>query len=154
MTTLRAALPRRAYAKQIDSEVFTPALVVNGSTIVIGSQTGAVEAALLASKTLPVGVSLRAVGDALALEIGVTPGPVRVQRVTYDPEHTTDVGAGENNGTRLREFRIVREVETLTEQDPTPRVLMTRPSPRGLGLVILVQSMDLRIMGAAHLPPV
>jgi hypothetical protein len=151
----RAATARQqAYARQIGADVFTPALVVDGSAVVIGSQSAAVERALVGATALPVGVTVRAQGEALALEIGPAAGPVRVQRITYDPEHATDVVAGENGGTRLREFRIVREFETLTDQNPAPGLLTTKPPTPGQGLVILVQSMDLHIVGAAHLPPV
>ena len=51
------------------------------------------------------------------MEVGAAPGPVRALRIVYDPEHATDVAAGENDGERLREYRIVREVETLADWD-------------------------------------
>jgi hypothetical protein len=78
---------------------------------------------------------------------------VRVQSVVYDPEHATDVDAGENEGARLREYRIVRSVETLAAWDGTARVLTTRLPEAGQGLSVLLQSSDLRVLGAADLPP-
>ena len=77
---------------------------------------------------------------------------MRALRIVYDPEHATDIGAGENDGTRLREYRIVREVETLSEWDGAARRLSAKPPGPGQGLVILVQSAELRILGAADLP--
>ena len=87
------------------------------------------------------------------MEVGAAPGPVRALRIVYDPEHATDVAAGENDGERLREYRIVREVETLADWDGAARRFTAKPAGPGQGQVILVQSADLRILGAADLPP-
>ena len=54
---------------------------------------------------------------------------------------------------RLREYRVVREVETLAEWDGTARRFTVKPPGPGQGQAILVQSADLRILGAADLPP-
>ena len=89
----------------------------------------------------------------MAVEVGAAPGPVRALRIVYDPEHATDVAAGENDGERLREYRVVREVETLAEWDGAARRFTAKPPGPGQGQVILVQSPDLRILGAADLPP-
>ena len=63
----------------------------------------------------------------MAVEVGAAPGPVRALRVVYDPEHATDVAAGENDGERLREYRIVREVETLADWDGAARRFTAKP---------------------------
>jgi hypothetical protein len=78
---------------------------------------------------------------------------VQVQRIAYDPVSETNVGAGENDGARLREYRIVREVETLAEWDGAARRLFARPATPGQGLAVLVQSGDMRVIGAANLKP-
>jgi hypothetical protein len=149
----RAATDRqRSYARQLGSEVFTPALVVDGGRVVVGSERGAVEAAIGAARALPIAVTLSHAGD--SVEVSAASGPVRAQRIVYDPEQATAVGAGENDGARLREFRIVRAVETLAEWDGAARRISTTPAGPGQGLAILVQSADLRILGAADLPPV
>lgn len=150
----RAATTRqKAYAHRLGSDVFTPALVVDGSKVVVGSQRAAVEAAIEAASVLPVAVTLSRSEDATVVEVGAAPGPVLAQRFIYDPEQATDVGAGENDGARLREFRIVREVETLAEWDGAARRFLTKLPGPGQGQVILVQSADLRVLGAADLPP-
>jgi hypothetical protein len=81
------------------------------------------------------------------------PGRVRALRIVYDPEHATRVGAGENQGARLTEYRIVRSVETLAEWDGASRTLATALPAAGQGLSVLVQSADLRVIGAADLSP-
>jgi hypothetical protein len=147
-----ATARQQAYARQLGGGVFTPALVVNGATVVVGSERAAVDAAIAAAATLPVAVTLHRSEDTIAVDIGAASGPVRVQRIVYDPEHATDVSAGENDGTRLREYRIVREVETLADWDGTARRLAAKPPGPAQGLAIIVQSADLRILGAADLP--
>jgi hypothetical protein len=147
-----ATARQQAYARQLGGDVFTPALVVDGAQVVVGSVRGSVEAAIAAAKALPVPVALGRSEDIVAVEIGASSARVRALRIVYDPEHATDIGGGENGGTRLREYRIVREVETLSEWDGGARRLSAKPPGAGQGLVILVQSAELRILGAADLP--
>ena len=144
---------QRAYARQLSSAVFTPALVINGAKFLVGSDRAAVETAIVAAAALPVAVTLSRTEDGTVLEIGAAPGPVRVLRAVYDPEHATVVSAGENDGARLHEYRIVREVETLGEWDGSARRFAVQAPGLGQGQVILVQSADLRVVGAAEQPP-
>src|SRR4051794_25203459 len=152
----RAATDRqRAYARQLGGGVFTPALVVDGAAVVVGSQSASVEAAISAANPLPVAVTISRTEGAVTVDIGAAPGPVHALRVVYDPEHATDIGAGENDGERLREYRVVRDVETLGEWAGTARRFTLKPPGPGQGQAILVQSADLgipgRILGAADL---
>ena len=41
------------------------------------------------------------------------PAPVTGMLVTYDPRQRTQVGAGENGGRQLVEYRVVRDVTTI-----------------------------------------
>lgn len=150
----RAATARqRAYAHRLDSVVFTPALVVDGNNVVVGSERVAVEAAIQAASALPVPVTFSRSEGALAAEIGAASGPVQLQRIVYDPERATDIDAGENDGRQLHEFHIVREADILSEWDGASRRFAVKPAAPGQGLVILVQSPELRVLGAADLPP-
>jgi hypothetical protein len=151
--TRTATERQQAYAAKIGGGVFTPALVVNGSRVVIGSQQHEVEAAIAAAATLPVAVKLAVADGGLSVEVGATAQQVRVQRIVYDPEHVTGVDAGENDGTRLHEYRIVREVDTLGSLDGVAGQFSTKQAAAGQGQVILVQSADLRVLGAVDLPP-
>jgi hypothetical protein len=144
---------QRAYARRLGSVVFTPALVVDGGNVVVGSDHAAIETAIEAASALPVLVTLSRSEDGATVEIGAGPGPARALRVVYDPEHATAIGAGENEGQRLHEYRIVREVETLGEWDGSARRFAAKAPGPGQGQVILVQSADLRVVGAADVPP-
>ena len=143
---------QQAYARQLGNEVFTPALVIGGARIVVGSDRHAVETAIDAAATMPVQVTLSRAADSTAVEIGTGAGPLRALRVVYDPQQATDVAAGENEGERLREYRIAREVETLGEWDGAARRFTVKSPGPTQGQVILVQSADLRIIGAADQP--
>ena len=143
--------------------MFTPALVLDGTSMVIGSDRAAVETAIAAAGTLPVTVTLSRSGDGMAgdgmaedgmaVEIGAGAGQMQALRIVYDVERATAVAAGENRGERLHEYRIVREVETLAEWAGGARRFTAKlPGPRQ-GQAILVQTADLRIVGAADQAP-
>jgi len=150
----RAATDRqKAYARQLDSIVFTPALVVNGTKVVVGSERAAVEKAMAAASPLTVSLAARRTSDGTVVDVGSHPTPLRLLSVTYDPEQATQVAAGENGGERFREYRIVRAVETVGEWDGTARRFTSGKAGPGQGQAILVQSTDLHILGAADLPP-
>jgi hypothetical protein len=148
-----ATARQQAYAHRLGGGVFTPALVVNGTQVVVGSDRASVEAAIDTASVLPVTVTLKRLGDSVAADVDAAAGAVSVQHIIYDAEQATDVGAGENEGERLREYRIVREVETLAQGDGAARRFIIKLPGRGRGQVILVQSPGLRVLGAADLPP-
>jgi hypothetical protein len=145
----QATSRQQAYARQLSNIVFTPALVVNGARIVVGSDSEAVEAAIVSAAALAVPVTLRGA----EVEIGAAPQPVRALSVIYDAEQATAVAAGENEGEKLREYQIVREVEMLGEWDGAPRRFTPKPAGPGQGQAILLQTADFRVIGAADRPP-
>ena len=150
----RAATDRqRNYARQLGSDVFTPALVVNGKTVVVGSDQAAVEAAIDAASALPDDISLSRTEGSITVEVTAGASGVRAERIVYDPQQATDVDAGENDGQRLREYCVVRDAERLAEWDGTARRFTVRPAGPGQGQVILVRSADLQVLGAIDLPP-
>lgn len=150
----RAATARqKAYSRQLDSVVFTPALVVNGTKVVVGSERAAVEAAMAAASPLSVSLAASRTSGGTVVDVGSHPAPLRLLSVTYDPEQATQIAAGENEGERLREYRIVRGAEVVGEWDGTARRLTIAKAGLGQGQAFLLQSGDLRILGAADLPP-
>ena len=148
----QATMRQRAYSEQLGIEVFTPALVVDGAAIVVGSERRQVEVAIAAAPALPVTVALSRGADGVVADVGAGPGPLRALFAAYDPEHATDVGAGENGGTRLREYRVVRKVAMLDEWGGEARRINLPALDPGEGAVVLVQSGDLRVLGAADQP--
>jgi hypothetical protein len=144
---------QRAYADRLGEEVYTPALVVAGARIVVGSDPGAVRGAIREAPAAPVPVTLVSDAAGLAAEVGAAGRPVSALLVFYEPQHLTDVGRGENGGRQLREYRIVRSATPLGSWDGTARRLSLPPSPQGLGAAVLVQGTDLRVLGAGEMRP-
>jgi hypothetical protein len=141
---------QRSYAKALNEDVYTPALIVNGEKMLVGSDESAVRLAIGQAGRLPVSVVLHRTPSRLEAEIGATATPVAGLLVTYDPTATTDVRAGENQGRRLTEYRVARDVQRL--DNPGLRTIL--PSvPDGRGVVLLIQDASLHIVGAADLAP-
>ena len=149
-----ATARQQAYARQLGDEVFTPALVIDGAEVVVGSDRTAIEKAIAAARPMPVPITLTRTEDATMVEIAAASTAVRALRIVYDPEQATDIAAGENSGERLREYRIVREVEILGEWDGSARRFTAKPSAPGQGMVIMLATDDLRVIGAVDQPPI
>jgi hypothetical protein len=143
---------QQRYAARLNEEVYTPALVVNGARIVVGSDKPAVREAIGTAGGLSVPVTLHRDGAATIAEIGAAGAPVSALLATYDPAHATQIGAGENGGRKLVEYRIVREATPLgTWSGDAWRITLPAIAP-DRGAVLLVQGADLRIIGATDLP--
>lgn len=149
----QATARQQAYARQLGSEVFTPALIVNGANVVVGSDRSAVERAIRTAAPLPVPVTLNRTGTSTTVNVGAATSGLRALRILYDPEHSTDVRGGENEGAQLHEYHTVRQIDVLGQWDGAPRSFTAPLAGSGQGQVILVQSADLRVVGAADQPP-
>jgi hypothetical protein len=145
---------QQSYARQLRDEVYTPALVVNGARMVVGSDASAIHAAIgAAAGNAAVPVALRRTEDGLVAETGAADRAITALLVAYDPQRTTPVGAGENGGRHLAEYRIVREATSLGQWDGAPRHLTLPNLAPDRGAVLLLQAADLTVCGAADLPP-
>jgi hypothetical protein len=142
------------YAARLHDEVYTPALVVNGARMVVGSDRAAVTSAIDAAGGIAVPVTLRRDGADVIAEIGAAGQQVTALLASYDPQRVTPIGAGENSGRTLTDYRIVRAASTLGSWDGAARRIALPQSAAGRGAVVLVQDAALRVIGAADLPPV
>jgi hypothetical protein len=141
---------QKSYAKRLDAEVFTPALVVNGATMVIGSDEPAVQRAIERAAPTSAGATLRRTASGIDVEIAALPPAATGLLAIYDPEQATSVRAGENEGRQLREYQVVREAMNLGEL--TARMTLP-PIQDNRGVVLLLQDAAWRVVGAADLPP-
>lgn len=141
------------YAARLHDEVYTPALVVNGARMVVGSDRSAVTTAISTADGIAVPVTLRRDRTGAIADIGAAGRPVTALLASYDPERATPVGAGENGGRTLTDYRIVRAARPLGAWDGAARQIKLPEIAAGRGAVVLVQSADLRVIGAADLPP-
>ena len=141
---------QRRYANYLREEVYTPAMVVNGSALVVGSDRRAVAQAMEQARSPTANVTLRRTASGLEAEVIGLTATANAVLAFYDPEHATAVGAGENTGRHLKEYRVVREAhETSVSGNRT-----TLPAiPVGQGAALLLRDANWHIIGAADLPP-
>ena len=140
---------QRDYARHLHDEVYTPALVVNGAVIVVGSDRRAVLRAMAATPA-PMAVTLRRTPTGLEAQANAWPDGASALFVAYDPDNTTAVPAGENAGRRLKEFQIVRDAREIPLSSGP--IALPRVQP-GQGAAFLVRDASWRIVAAADLPP-
>lgn len=144
---------QRSYAEHLHDDVYTPALVVNGTRMVVGSDAASVGTAIRAAGDATVPVILRRTEDGMLSETGPAGRSITALLVTYDPVATTSIGGGENGGRRLAEYRIVRSAMPLGTWDGAPRRFDLSATAPGRGAVLVLQTEDLRVCGAADLQP-
>jgi hypothetical protein len=136
---------------------YTPQMVVDGRTDVVGSERDDVEAAIgkagaqakLAVAIEKDGAGYRAVIPAAAAPPG---GPATVWLALFDSQRETRVARGENGGRTLKEYNIVREWRQIGSWDGRALTLpLPMPKdPGGNGCAIIVQSGPVGpILGAA-----
>jgi hypothetical protein len=138
------------YARRLREPVYTPALVVNGSAMVIGSDATAVRAAIRDVPALPASITLHRSGDTVVAAAAGLPDGAVLLRVFYDPEGATSVRGGENAGRHLKEYRIVRNAAIVTLTGGTAEIT---DLPPGQGVALLAQDAGHTLIGAADLPP-
>ena len=155
----RFALPaatqrQRGYATRLHLDtVYTPQLIVDGATDVVGSDRAAVAAAVAAAaRPRPaVPVTLLRVAGGVRFVAGSGAGSGELVLVGFDSRHATTVARGENAGRTLEESNVVRSVVSLGSWTGSA-VERTAAIPPGEHLAGLVQAADGRILGAGVLP--
>ena len=142
---------QQTYARALSGDVYTPALVVNGAALMVGSDERAIRQAIQKSPPPPLTVTLRRGPSGLEGGISPTATPVSALLISYDPQQTTQIGSGENGGRRLTEYRVVRDALALEKLASA----MTFPMvPEDRGAVLLVRDAAWRVVGAAEVSPV
>jgi hypothetical protein len=141
---------QKAYARSFDSRVYTPQMVVDGTSEMIGSDRAAVLAALGAARPEAI-ATVSFAADRRSVAIGAGDGKGEALLVRFVKHRTTDVAAGENAGRVLRDANGVRELTTLGAWDGPALSFPIEPPGADEGLAVLVQAPDGRMLGAAAL---
>ncbi len=154
---LRAATERqRDYAATLRTDtIYTPQMIVDGRADVIGSDRGAVLAALRhAAATLPPPVALRLArtGGRVSVDIGAGGAghAGSLLLVGYDGAHRTIVALCENAGRTLSESNIVRSLARVADWRGGA-MSMQAAAPAGEHLAAILQAPDGQVLGAARL---
>lgn len=106
---------QRNYAQaRGDGQVYTPQVVIDGRTHVVGSSRAEIDAALSANADgLPVPVTLTVDGDSLSVDIGAARSPdlphATLFLVMYDPRVPVEIERGENSGRTITYTNVVRK---------------------------------------------
>jgi hypothetical protein len=139
---------QKTYARRFSGRVYTPQIVVDGTSEMVGSDRKAVLAALHASRPEAI-APIRFAGDRRSVAIGAGDGNGEVLLVRFLRQRTTDVAAGENAGRIARDANGVRELAPLGAWDGSARSFAIEPPAAGEGIAVLVQAPDGRMLGAA-----
>lgn len=138
---------QRAYTQALGNRyLYTPEMIVDGRNDATGSDRTSVEALIRAGHAAPSKVALsivEKVPDKYTINIPETAlkGGATVWMAVFDREHTTPVARGENSGSTLREFNIVRSMSKLARYDGTAlSVPVDMSLPREKGCAILLQA--------------
>jgi hypothetical protein len=161
----KAATQRqRDYAKQLNLRyVYTPQMVINGTTEGVGSERSTIASLIKAAEEekapRPAIAITRESDGKLAIHIGagIAKQPAAIVLMGFDQEHSTHVLRGENEGQTLREYRIVRSCETIGTWNGAALDLAVPADKVGGdgGVAVLLQQGGGtgRVVGAALLKP-
>lgn len=111
-------LRQKGYAEaRGDRQVYTPQIVVNGTTHVVGSNRQQIEAALKTSRPLPVPITMEAGTDSTTVTIGASEGTGRhkgtIWLAMYDDPVTVPIERGENTGKSVTYYNVVRKLRPI-----------------------------------------
>lgn len=122
--------------------VFTPQVIVNGRTSIVGGRRAELDAALAATPRLAGGPAITANGYDVTIAAGIRPArPATVWLVRYDPRTLrVAIGRGENGGRKIDHRNVVRQLIRLGGWNGSAtRFSLGRAVPKGLAGAILVQ---------------
>jgi hypothetical protein len=108
---------------------YTPQMVVNGTADVVGSQRDALERALARAER-PAAVRLGSEGGMLRIALPALDASCDCELILFGvrPSASTAVGRGENAGRTLREYQLVRAMQSLGRWKGEARTLQVRPA--------------------------
>jgi hypothetical protein len=100
-----------------DRQVYTPQVVVNGETHVVGSNRQQIEAALETSPALPVPITMMPGTDSTTVTVGAadTGGKRKgtIWLALYDDPVTVPIERGENTGMAVTYYNVVRKLRPI-----------------------------------------
>ncbi|MEM6666938.1 MAG: DUF1223 domain-containing protein [Pseudomonadota bacterium] len=159
---------QRGYAaSRGDRMVFTPQIIVNGETSVVGNKQADVEAAIAEAASSGVSVDLASADDMLTITLSTASLPtaesgakVRILLLGYSDTEEVQIGRGENAGRAVTYHNVVRKIVDLGTWDGDGKTLTVSTDRMGTvakgitGCAVLVQEVGAdgpgRILGAAQ----
>jgi hypothetical protein len=153
--SLQAATDRQdRYGHRFGDGSYTPEIVVDGTTGLVGSRRAEVGSAIENAKRKSLTAAAVSVakdgGDRVSIQVGSGKGTGKILLIGFDHDHTTAIGRGENGGRTLQEANIVRSIRPVGQWSGTPLELNER-FPEGQDVAVVLEAPDGQIIGAARL---
>ncbi len=151
--SLQTATERQArYGQRFGDGSYTPEIVVDGETGLVGSYRDGVNSAIAKARA-----NLRTAADVriiaregkVSIDVGPGKGAAKVLLIGFDREHITSVGRGENRGRTMPESNVVRSFRPVGDWHGAA-VHIDQPFPDGEEVAVILEAPDGRIIGAAR----
>jgi hypothetical protein len=153
---------QRQYDRVLQTQTYTPQLVINGKQNVIGGQRGRIQQAIQAIQQQPASAFVDIDGSLTHTAGRVTVkyelsavGPYRVNVALVQKEAHTAVANGENGGRTLINTNVVREFKTVDKPGTSGDVVLSLPNSLKVeqtAVLLYVQRTDnQQIVGAKQL---
>ena len=147
---------QHGYARAANARmVYTPQMIIDGQTHVVGSRVMEVMAAVRArdSQEKPVSLRLRRDGGALNIQAqSSAAGDFVVQLVRYQPAARVEIRQGENAGNTFTYSHIVHDWRVIGGWDGRSELVASVPLAGDSPAVVIVQESGFgRILGAAKI---
>ncbi|MGE5268239.1 MAG: DUF1223 domain-containing protein [Thiohalocapsa sp.] len=143
---------QKRYARVLgNGQIYTPQIVVDGTSEMVGSDRIAVQAALhrAGENSTPAVAPVRFAADRRSLKVGGGNGHGEIVLVRFATRRLTDIGGGENSGRVATDVNGVESITRLGMWDGTARDVAIEPPAAGEGVAVLIQAPDGRMLGAA-----
>jgi hypothetical protein len=144
---------QKAYARLLGGQIYTPQLIVDGTSEMVGSHREEVIAALREGSHEAI-APVTFAADRHSVTIGpaaIAGSTGQIVLVRFAQKRTTHVGAGENARRTLEDTNGVDAVATLGAWQGAEAEFAVEPPAAGEGIAVLVQAADGQMLGAAML---
>src|SRR5258708_28167866 len=153
--SLAAATDRQGqYGHRFGDGSYTPEIVVDGATGLVGSHRhdvgSAIETAKRESRTAASISVTKTEGGQVSIQVGSGSGTGKILLIGFDHDHTTAIGRGENCGRPLHEANIVRSFRSVGQWSGAPLRINER-FPEGQDVAVVLEAPDGQIIGVSRL---
>lgn len=154
----RNADRQRSYATTAGRRsIYTPEMIVNGVTEIVGAKPMEVADAIAEQKAQgsPVSVSMVRRGGRVQIQaeyLNANAQTMVVQMLRYLPNREARITRGENAGRTISYANVTQDWKILGEWDGKSPLVMDAAAPGDAPVVVLIQALDMgRILGAAQI---
>src|SRR5260221_6243749 len=154
--SLQAATDRQdQYGHRFGDGSYTPEIVVDGATGLVGSHRhdvgSAIEKAKRESRTAASVSVTKSDGGQVSIQVGSGSGTGKILLIGFDHDHTTAIGRGANGGRPTEAVHTEQSVRVAGEWSGAPLQINER-FPEGQDVAVVLEAPDGQIIGASRLP--